>query len=239
MLEARVATGRDLSIVIPALNEADFLDSLLPYLIEIAPEAELVIADGGSTDGTREIASQYGKVVISPRGRGQQLNFGAACATRDVLWFLHADCRPHKDSVKAIESSLMDGSYRAGGFEYEFFEPDWRFRLLAWHSNIKNRIKRQLYGDMGIFVRRELFFRMKGFRQAHLMEDFDFGRRLRRQGQVVILPLKMQTSSRDWHRTGIIRKIIKDAFIRTAFLMKTDERTLYRWYYGSQHELEE
>lgn len=89
-----------------------------------------------------------------------------------------------------------------------------------------------VYGDMGVFVRREVFNALGGFREPRLMEDYEFARRLRKAGAIRILPQQITTSARDWRRTGPLRKILKDSLIKTGYNLGVPSDTLYKWYYA-------
>ena len=187
-----------ISVVIPALNEADNLDALLGTLRREAVALEIVVADGGSTDGTPDIAAQFGaKVLISPPGRGIQLCEGAARARGDVLLFLHADCRFPKDGLWQIEIALAKNPQAPGGNHRLLFDGDdsfsrWLNGFYAWI-----RSHGVYYGDSGIFVRRGAYEAIGGIRPIALMEDFDFVRRLERQGETIcIAEPPLVTSSR-------------------------------------------
>ena len=174
------------SIVIPTLNEHNNLTRLLD---EIEGEAdEIIVVDGGSSDGTQDIAEHAGcRLVISPRGRGQQLARGADEASGDILWFLHADCRVPKGAVAEIQRRLdADPDIIGGNFRLLFdgatkFDR-WLDGFYAW-----NRRRGVYYGDSGIFVRRDAYHRIGGIKPIALMEDFDFVRRMERAGRTICI----------------------------------------------------
>lgn len=219
-----------LSIVVPVLNEAPRLAWLLPYLEAIAPEAQLIVVDGGSTDNSHDTALPFATVVDAPRGRGVQMNAGAAIAKGDVLWFLHADTHPRPDSVNALLLSMEKPKIVGGAFVYALDAPGFQYRLMEHCSNGKNRMFRQIYGDMGIFVRREVFNAMGGYSAMPLMEDMDFCRRLKKQGKVVILPQTIKTSARRWVEEGFIRYAVKTRLLQTAWRLGVPAQKLVRFY---------
>ena len=225
-------SSQSISIIIPTLNEEKNISNLLPYLRSNFSSCEIIISDGGSSDKTVALAQNFCKVVHSSKGRGLQLNNGAEQASGNILWFLHADTIPHANSLNYIQDTMKNIDTVGGGFEYNFDSTSKRLQFISWFSNKKNIFLNRIYGDMGIFVRKDIFGLMGGFAESHLMEDFEFSRRLRKIGKVIILPEKIKTSPRDWYKEGFLKKVTKDTFIRMAYCMNVDNQTLYNWYYG-------
>ena len=219
-----------ISVIIPTLNEAQNIERLLSYLHQLDSTLELIVADAGSTDSTVEQAKCLSKVVHSARGRGIQMNAGAKAATRDVLWFIHADCFPPSDSVDAIRQTLIDPEVVGGGFEYNLNHPAFRFRIVEWLSNRKNRLLKLLYGDMGIFVRREIFDKMGGYEEIPLMEDMDFSKRLKQYGKITILPQRMTTSARRWIEDGFVLNSTRSWLFQIAWALGASPYKLAKWY---------
>lgn len=219
-----------ISAIIPTLNEEQNIQSLLNYLHELESDLELIVADAGSTDNTVVKAQNLGKVVHSATGRGVQMNEGAKVATGDVLWFIHADCRPHVNAVHAMQNALADQQIVGGGFEYRLNHPGFKFRLAEKLSNYKNRLLKLLFGDMGIFVQREIFERMGGYKEIPLMEDMDFSKRLKQYGKIVILPNRMDTSARRWIEDGYLLNSIRSWIFQSAWALGASPHTLAKWY---------
>lgn len=219
-----------ISAIIPTLNEQGNIKSLLDYLRQLDPRVELIIADGGSSDETVSLAEGLSRVVHADRGRGAQMNAGANNATGEALWFLHADCRPHPDSIQAIQLALADEAVVGGGFEYALEHPAFRFRVVEFLSNRKNHLLQWLFGDMGIFVRREIFERMGGYKEIPLMEDMDFSKRLKQYGKMVILPQRMKTSARRWIKEGYVLNSLRTWLFQSAWALGASPETLARFY---------
>ncbi len=219
-----------ISAIIPTLNEQENIKSLLNYLRQLDCTLELIVADGGSVDETITESEGLSTVVHSARGRGVQMNAGAKIASGDVLWFLHADCQPHPDSIHAIKSALADPDVVGGGFEYALNHPGFRFRLVEFLSNRKNRLLQWLFGDMGIFVRREIFYRMGGYKEIPLMEDMDFSKRLKQHGKIVILPQRTKTSARRWIEEGYILNSLRSWALQSAWVLGASPYALAKWY---------
>lgn len=171
-----------ISVIIPTLNEAVALPTTLSAVARLDGLAEVIVSDGGSTDGTCDLAKAVATVVRSQAGRGQQQAAGAAIATGDVLWFLHADCTPPPEACRAIRASLMDPKVAGGHFALRFSGASRGARMLTriypWLGALG-----LCYGDSGIFVRRETYEELGGFRPMPIFEDLDLVRRLRRVGR--------------------------------------------------------
>lgn len=177
-----------ISIIIPTLNESANLPALLAALTDESAANEIIVVDGGSTDGTQEIARRSGvRVIEAAPGRGNQLRVGAAAATYDVLWFLHADCRVASGACAAICRELAAVPNAPGGNFRLLFDGDDKFS--RWLDGFYARIRAKgiYYGDSGVFVRRSAYEALGGIPPLALMEDYDFNRRLERLGPTVMI----------------------------------------------------
>jgi rSAM/selenodomain-associated transferase 2 len=188
-----------LSVVIPTLDEAARIGRRLRELAGQRVD-EVVVADGGSRDGTPDLARAAAgvRVVSAPRGRGQQLNAGARVAHGDVLLFLHADTQLPDDARDWIEQVLAEPTVVAGAFRVRTVADDganWLGPLLRI-ADIRSHLTRLPYGDQALFVRRAAFERVGGFPDEPLMEDVALVRRLRRIGRVVTVPAYVTASGR-------------------------------------------
>ncbi len=196
------------AIVIPALDEIDDLPRTIDRLraLDPAPD-EIVVADGGSSDGTREwLAAQSGlRVVESGRGRGVQMNSGAASVRSETLLFLHADAEPPADVLARIARALDDPATMGGAFTIRFARRDGSPRsmpVVARGINARTWATRSATGDQAIFVRREAFERLDGFRPWPLFEDVDLVTRLKSLGRFVILAGPVTISDRRYAKFG-------------------------------------
>lgn len=195
---------RHWSIVIPTLNEQTNLPDTLDRIPQ-SPHVEVIIADAGSTDATVKIAEERGATVVQAgRGRGRQMNAGAALTCGQWLMFLHADTLLPKGFLAAAEEVLARGA-AAGGFELQIdgdgFPLRWIERGVRWRS----RFFQQPYGDQALFMAAVRFFEVGGFPNWPLMEDVELVRRLRRLGRIEILKNPVVTSARRWRELGIAR----------------------------------
>lgn len=223
-----------LSIVLPTLNEAVELPATLRAVRStFGGKAEIIVADGGSDDGTVEIATAEARVVRSAAGRGRQLNAGAAVATAPTLLFLHADTHPAEGARKSLEKSLTDGAVVGGCFELALRGPTADrpiARILTAAINLRTRLLRTATGDQGIFVRRTTFEEIGGFANHDLFEDVLFFRRLRRRGKVVVVRPPVRTSDRRWREHGYLRTILIHWSLRLLFALGLPPRKLSALY---------
>lgn len=177
-----------ISVIIPTLNEAANLERLLPTLREAGEDAEIIVADGRSDDGTRDVARACGAMVVRcGRGRGIQLAAGASRASGDTLLFLHADSVFDAMGLASLRAHLRAAPEAVGGnFRIVFDGPDsFSQRLTRFYAWMRRC--GLYYGDSGIFVRRDTYDRMGGLRPIPLMEDYDFVRRLERAGPTICI----------------------------------------------------
>ncbi len=192
-----------ISVIIPTLNEEIALPRLLGALQRLNDAIEIIVADGGSDDGTSAAAAHAGRVVSSPKGRGAQQAAGASLATGEVLWFLHADCEPATESLAAIRQALADPAAIGGNFTLRFSGDSRSARTLSWIYPLLRPLG-LCYGDSGIFVRRDVYEQVGGFHNYPLFEDVDLVRRLRQAGRFERLPSVLTASCRRFeHRNPL------------------------------------
>lgn len=217
-----------LAVVVPVLDEAAAIDATLPPLLQLADE--LVIADGGSRDGTVERAQALGaKVVIGSAGRGRQLNAGAAQTVADILLFVHADSRLPSGAGEAVRAAIAGGAI-GGGFCLRFVPPSPLYDFGARVVCLRSRLFRLPLGDQAQFVRRDQFEALGGFRDWPILEDLDFIRRLKRRGRLAILPGPVLTSARRFERRGPLRTVATNWLIWALFLLGASPEKLARLY---------
>ncbi len=176
-----------LSVIIPTLNEASHLPMTLASACHES-DVEVLVVDGESTDETVEVAHKWAGVQIirSKRGRAKQMNTGAKAARGEVLLFLHGDTRLPVDYPRAVESILNQPKVVAGAFRLSFDPDSPALRLIAFGANVRSRMRRLPYGDQAIFIRKDSFERLGGFRPLPVMEDYEMIRRLRQIGRIAV-----------------------------------------------------
>jgi len=220
------------SIIMPVLNEEAVLEHHLGNLIRHIShhDCELLLVDGGSADRTIEIAQRFGKVISSPRGRAAQMNIGADVATGEVLLFLHADTLLPDDAFNAIEHALKAQEVIGGAFRICFNCDQWPYRLVAFTTNLRSRIRKIFTGDQAYFVRSINFKAIGGFPDQPLMEDLEIITRLRKIGKVVLLLQYVTTSARRHEKYGLIRSVLFMWYLRTLYMFGTSPTKLHRMY---------
>jgi rSAM/selenodomain-associated transferase 2 len=197
------------SVIIPTLNEAACLAETLRGLRRQRPH-EVLVADGGSRDGTREAAAGADLFLEAPRGRAAQMNAGAARAAGDVLLFLHADCTLEDGALAEAERLLRRPGVAAGCFAMTVTAAGLLYRLVDVCATARVRLTGLAYGDQGLFLRRDLFERLGGFPPLRLMEDVFFSRRLSRVGRVVVAARRIFVSPRRWRVAGPVRQTLRN-----------------------------
>jgi rSAM/selenodomain-associated transferase 2 len=221
-------------VVVPTLDEAATLPRLVASLEEAGPgerPEELLVVDGGSRDGTPELARALGARVLSaPQGRGSQLARGAAEARGELLFFLHADACLMPAALRAVRASFDDPATIAVGLRQRIDHPG---RIYRWIERAADRRVRAgwVYGDSGLCVRRSAYEAAGGFRDQPLFEDLDLTRRLRALGAVRLVPeAEIVVSARRWEREGVVRRTLKNWCLTAAWAAGVAPARLARYY---------
>ena len=223
-----------LSIVVPTLNEAAgivaFLESLQPLRER---GVELILADGGSRDGTASLATPLvDRVVSSPRGRAVQMNAGAAIAAGGILLFLHADCVLPGDADLLIARGLQESNRRWGRFDVRLTGKALLLRAVETTMNWRSRLTGICTGDQGLFVDRPLFESIGTFPEIPLMEDIALSRTLKRHSAPLCLAARVTASSRRWEKQGIWRTIVLMWRLRLAYFFGAEPDRLAEIYHA-------
>jgi rSAM/selenodomain-associated transferase 2 len=218
-----------IAVVIPVLDEED----RIAHAIESAraPGVEIIVADGGSRDGTCARALAAGaRVVASEPGRARQLAAGARAADADALLFLHADTRLPAGWADAVGNALADPRVAGGAFAFRFAEPGLRLRLVEWGVRLRLALARLPYGDQALFARRSALDAIGGVPQAPIMEDLDLVLRLRRRGRLALLPLPATTSARRYLERGVARTVARNTLALLGFALGLPRARIAAWY---------
>lgn len=218
-----------LSIVVPTLNEATVLPSLLYRLQKWRPGCEIIVVDGGSQDGTLDcIAGLADLAVQSCAGRGPQMNAGAERARGEIFWFLHADTHPADDAPEQIARVIEQRGW--GRFDVRLSGRGAMLRIVERLMNLRSCLTGIATGDQALFVRRDWFEKAGGYPDIPLMEDIALSRALKRQGRPACLHSKVVTSSRRWERDGVISTMVLMWQLRWAYFFGADPAILARRY---------
>jgi rSAM/selenodomain-associated transferase 2 len=197
---------QSISAVIPALNEAAALPATIRRLRTVPEVLEILVADGGSEDGTQSVATQLGcKVISTSPGRGTQMRAGAQQVTGDVVLLLHADTWLEADAGRTIVNTLNGSGAVGGGCWKVFREPHWLMRGSRWKCFIRFHFFRRFMGDQAMFVRRDVLETIGGVPDVPIMEEFELCRLLRQQGKLVLAPTTVSTSARRFKQHGVLR----------------------------------
>jgi len=219
-----------ISIIIPAINEADNIANTIE---SIGPgnKKEVIVVDGGSNDDTVGIAKSLGaRVITGTPPRARQMNRGADQATGDVLVFLHADTRLPEKFEEFVFNSFKQHKMVAGAFEFRMDSPIPSLRLIERLANWRSRYLKMPYGDQAIFILSKVFHQIGGFPDIPIMEDFELVRRLRKQGNIIILPVPVFTSPRRWQNFGILKTTLINQLVIAAYVMGIAPEGIARWY---------
>ena len=221
-----------LTVIIPTLNEGSIIADLVASLAPLrARGVEVVVVDGGSTDGTAEAAGPGAdRVIVAPCGRARQMNAGAAAAHAPVLLFLHADTRLPAHADQLVLNGLGAAGLEWGRFDVRIEGASRWLRLVAAFMNLRSRVTGIASGDQAMFVTRPAFDALRGFPDQALMEDVELSSRLKQRGPPLCLIPPVVTSGRRWSARGVARTIILMWWIRLLYFLGVAPDRLARLY---------
>ena len=234
-----------ITIIIPVLNEAETIKSILKQLIN-NPDLEVIVVDGGSEDNTVILAQEMGvKVIFSPPGRGKQMNAGATVATGDILLFLHADTQLPSGFAVIVRDILSDPltvseaepQIIAGAFKLKIDGEGRGLRFTETMANLRSRFCSLPYGDQAIFLKASVFKEMGGFPDLPIMEDFELIRKLKRRGKIAIADSSVLTSVRRWQKLGVLRTTIINQLMIVGYFLGVPPIQLRRFYQFNRRKL--
>jgi len=224
------AVGR-ISVIIPTLNEASRVGGLVRSIHAIDGGVEIVVVDGGSIDGTVEIARGCAVTVLTSRpGRAGQMNAGAAVAKGGMLLFLHADTCLPEGFPEHVRGVLHRPGVAAGAFRFELDAEGLRYRILERLTNWRARVLRMPYGDQALFMKASVFRSLGGFPDLPIMEDYEMVRRLKRRGCISILPVSATTSARRWQGRGFLQTTLLHQLVIAGYMCRVPPVRLARLY---------
>jgi rSAM/selenodomain-associated transferase 2 len=227
-----------LSIIIPVLHEAERINDLISHLRQLDPEkdAEIIVVDGApEKDTLQAIHDDRITKISTEKGRARQMNAGAFAAKGDILIFLHADTELPLNALKRLDALIHGNQYVGGAFDLGIKSDKQIYRVIAFLGSLRSRLNRIPYGDQAIFMRRDYFNKMKGYKDIPLMEDVELMRRVKGSGQKILtLHNRVVTSPRRWEEEGLFYCILRNWALQILYFLGVSPHKLVK-YYGSDH----
>jgi len=222
----------NISVIIPAFNEADSISQTIKKVHQHSKQhlLEIIVVDGGSTDQTIQKAKIAGtKVLKSPKkGRATQMNFGAKQARGEILFFLHADTHPPNHFDNSIKKAVIQG-HQAGCFQLNFDDDHFMLRCYSWFTRFDIDLFR--FGDQSLFIKKDAFHELQGFRENHIvMEDQEFVRRIKQKFPFIVLDEHVITSAQKYLDNGIVKLQLVFTFILLLYYIGIDQEKLVAIY---------
>lgn len=228
------------SIIVPVLKEEEGIRSLLRHLKDISAgeSVEFIVVDADPAGSTiNKIRSGEAMKLLSPRGRGMQMNRGADAARGDVLLFLHADTFLPENALGHIKNALTNDTCVGGAFDLGIDSDRVLLRLTAWCASLKHRMTRVPYGDQAIFIRSDFFRDIGGYREVPLFEDVELMRRIKKlRKKITIIRHRTRTSPRKWEKEGALYTIVHNWTLQAFHLLGISPERLVKYYYGGKSD---
>ncbi|MBW2553605.1 MAG: TIGR04283 family arsenosugar biosynthesis glycosyltransferase [Deltaproteobacteria bacterium] len=220
------------SIIIPVLHELKKINLLLEDLQEFEENFEIIVVDGNPNRETINIISNQDiKILVSKEGRGRQMNTGAASAGGEILIFLHADTQLPVTALDRIRHALKKKQYVGGAFDLSIRSDKLILKVIAKCASLRSRLTRIPYGDQAIFIRKDYFNKIGGYKEIPLMEDVELMQRIKKRGdKICILSDRVFTSPRRWEKEGIICCTLRNWIIIILYLIGISPDKLARYY---------
>ncbi len=223
-----------ISVIVPALHESAGINMLVAHLRALPADIdpEIVVVDG-DPGGSTIRAIERGDVVTatSPPGRANQMNRGASLATGAVLLFLHADTFLPWNAFELVRKCMEDGRYAGGAFDLGIMTDRKIFRVTECYVALRTRLTRIPFGDQAIFIRREYFEKIGGFKPVPIMEDVELMARIKKRGdRIAVIPEKVTTSARRWEREGVLFCTLRNWMLQLLYLLGVPPERLARFY---------
>ena len=223
------------SIILPVLNESSIINQTIEHVYRLGYGfyLEVIVVDGDTEGGTvYRIKDERVIKIISPKGRGRQMNKGASVATGDILLFLHTDTELPENTFRTISAVIDRKQYVGGAFDLGIKSGRLIFRLIEKMVYIRTRITGIPYGDQAIFIKKDFFTGMKGYQEIPIMEDVELMRRIKKSGyKICIIPQKVSTSPRRYEKEGVIFCTLRNWMLMSLYLLGVEPEKLVKYYY--------
>lgn len=222
------------SVIVPVLHESERINKVIAHLRDLDQNGglEIIVVDGHHAGSTIKTITDRSVITLcAPAGRASQMNRGARAACGSILLFLHCDTLLPVNGIAAIRDILKSGRCHAGAFALGIDSKRWIFRITERYVAARTRLTRIPFGDQAIFMRREYFNLIGGYREIPLMEDVELMQRIKKRGdRICIIPEKVQTSSRRWDREGIFYCTFRNWVLQLGYAFGVSPRQLVKWY---------
>ncbi len=222
------------SIIVPVLNESAAINELIGHIrtLDVTGIAEIIVVDGDPGGSTINAVQDNGVLkATSSKGRARQMNHGAALASGTILLFLHADTRLPENAFTHISGTMRDQLVVGGAFDLGLDTRRCIFRITERYVFFRTRVTRIPFGDQAIFLRKEYFSAIGGYRDIPLMEDVEIMSRIKKRGdRINIIPEKVRTSPRRWEEEGILYCTVRNMALQVLFALGVSPERLVAWY---------
>lgn len=222
------------SIIVPALHESDRINFLIDQINASGCNkgCEIIVVDGSRENDTIEAIGNKEVITLrSEKGRGKQMNAGASVARGEILIFIHADTELPPGAFAKINSVMEQNKYVGGAFSLGIKSEKFLYKSLARLASLRCRLTRIPYGDQAIFIRRDYFNRIEGYREISLMEDVELMRRIKHTGkEICILPDPVMTSARRWDEEGFLYVLLRNTTLFIMYILGFSPEKLARFY---------
>ena len=223
-----------ISIILPVLNEVARINQAISRLrgLRPGPAIEIIVVDGDPRGGTvKAIRDRQVKTTISEEGRARQMNRGASLASGNILLFLHVDTFLPADALVRVKKAMADGRQVAGAFDLGIRTERRIFRITEKYAALRTRLTRVPFGDQAIFIRKDYFNSIGGYKDIPLMEDVELMRRIRKAGDAIfIIPEQVMTSARRWEKEGILYCTLRNWALQLSYVLGVPPERLAKWY---------
>ena len=225
------------SIIVPVFHEEEWINALIEYLnnLDLHKDIEIIVVDGAREKNTLKAIHNNQVIKIpSEKGRAKQMNVGASAAKGEILIFLHADTELPFQALKKINSFIGQREYVGGAFDLGIKSDKFIFKMIGTLSSLRSRFNRIPFGDQAIFIRREYFNQIGGYKEIPLMEDVELMRRIKKSRKKIwIFYDRVMTSPRRWEKEGIIYCTLRNWAIQALYLLGVSPHKLTNFYKNS------